>query len=285
MTNPAHRHGHKPHNARTHATVHRRTHTPQVSGERERGEFRVREGKGAEGRKGGDRLEPNNETVWWTLHQQPVTFSSVWKTGPGGMSNSGNWILLGLSKLVSSLARDQSTWLSTLPSHTKQKGWGMRAAKQPSATTLVRHTLTWQAGAGTEQWHILHARAQTTSVTVKRVFDWDLRNVIMQRPQTQTAENPRNSSGCGRTWTLGAAFQTHNTKLVTSTFQLSAVHLTCKPDASTLSASTRLLKQPRFSSAPLFSPTQNVVSLFYLAVHFTFSVDYRNRIGFQNTQT
>ena len=67
----------------------------------------------------------------------------------------------------------------------------------------------------------------------------------MQRPQTQTAENPRNSSGCGRTWTLGAAFQTNNTKLVTSTFQLSAVHLTCKPDESTLSASTRLINSIR----------------------------------------
>jgi len=42
-----------------------------------------------------------------------------------------------------------------------------------------------------------------------------------------------------------------------------------KSDASALSASTWLLKQPKLLSMPLFSPSWTIIILFYLAAHFT----------------
>ena len=53
MTNPAHRHGHKPHNARTHATVHRPTHTHhKFQGSESEGSFGSGKGKGRREGKG-----------------------------------------------------------------------------------------------------------------------------------------------------------------------------------------------------------------------------------------
>ena len=64
--------------------------------------------------------------------------------------------------------------------------------------------------------------------------------------------------------------------LLTDTFQLSAVLLTWKSDTSALSTSIWLLKQPKRSSVPLFSPSKTIVILFYPADNFTFSVYNRN---------